>query len=111
MRSIPKELDEAARVDGMSYFQIYWRIILPLSGPVLTVCAVFTFIWNWNNLLGPLLYLNRNSQFTVAIRLASLDQGTITKTNMLMAGNLVSIIPPAIVFLILHKRLIRRHPH
>ena len=42
MRSIPKELDEAARVDGMNYFQIYWRIILPLSVPVLTVCAVFT---------------------------------------------------------------------
>jgi multiple sugar transport system permease protein len=106
MRSIPRELDEAARVDGLSYFQIYWRILLPLSVPVLTVCAVFTFIWNWNNLLGPLLYLNSNSQFTVAIGLASLYQGTITKTNMLMAGNLLSMIPPAIVFLVIQKRLI-----
>jgi multiple sugar transport system permease protein len=106
MRSIPKELDEAARVDGLSYFQIYWRILLPLSVPVLTVCAVFTFIWNWNNLLGPLLYLNSNSQFTVAIGLANLYQGTITKTNMLMAGNLLSMIPPAIVFLVIQKRLI-----
>jgi multiple sugar transport system permease protein len=106
MRSIPKELDEAARVDGLSYFQIYWRILLPLCVPVLTVCAVFTFIWNWNNLLGPLLYLNNNSQYTVAIGLASLYQGTITKTNMLMAGNLLSMIPPAIIFLVIQKRLI-----
>ena len=106
MRSIPKELDEAARVDGLSYFQIYWRILLPLCVPVLTVCAVFTFIWNWNNLLGPLLYLNNNSQYTVAIGLASLYQGTITKANILMAGNLLSMIPPAIVFLVIQKRLI-----
>jgi multiple sugar transport system permease protein len=107
MRSIPKELDEAARVDGMNYFQIYWRIILPLSVPVLTVCAVFTFIWNWNNLLGPLLYLNNNSQFTIAIGLANMFQNSAnSKTNLLMAANLLSMIPPAIVFLVIQKRLI-----
>jgi multiple sugar transport system permease protein len=107
MRSIPKELDEAARVDGMSYFQIYWRIILPLSVPVLTVCAVFTFIWNWNNLLGPLLYLNNNNQFTIAIGLANMFQNRANApTNLLMAGNLLSMIPPAIVFLAIQKRLI-----
>lgn len=107
MRSIPKELDEAARVDGLSYFQIYWRILLPLCVPVLTVCAVFTFIWNWNNLLGPLLYLNNNSQFTIAIGLANMFQNTANaKTNLLMAANLLSMIPPAIVFLVIQKRLI-----
>jgi multiple sugar transport system permease protein len=107
MRSIPKELDEAARVDGLSYFQIYWRILLPLCVPVLTVCAVFTFIWNWNNLLGPLLYLSNNSQFTIAIGLASMFQNTANaKINLLMAANLLSMIPPAIVFLVIQKRLI-----
>ena len=107
MRSIPKELDEAARVDGLSYFQIYWRIILPLSVPVLTVCAVFTFIWNWNNLLGPLLYLNDNNQFTIAIGLANMFQNSANaKINLLMAANLLSMVPPAIVFLAIQKRLI-----
>jgi multiple sugar transport system permease protein len=107
MRSIPKELDEAARVDGLSYFQIYWRILLPLCVPVLTVCAVFTFIWNWNNLLGPLLYLSNNSQFTIAIGLANMFQNTANaKINLLMAANLLSMIPPAIVFLVIQKRLI-----
>lgn len=107
MRSIPKELDEAARVDGLSYFQIYWRILLPLCVPVLTVCAVFTFIWNWNNLLGPLLYLNNNNQFTIAIGLANMFQNSANaKINLLMAANLLSMIPPAIVFLVIQKRLI-----
>jgi multiple sugar transport system permease protein len=107
MRSIPKELDEAARVDGLSHFQIYWRILLPLCVPVLTVCAVFTFIWNWNNLLGPLLYLSNNSQFTIAIGLANMFQNRANaQTNLLMAANLLSMIPPAIVFLVIQKRLI-----
>jgi len=107
MRSIPKELDEAARVDGLNYFQIYWRILLPLSVPALTVCAVFTFIWNWNNLLGPLLYLSNNNQFTIAIGLANLYQNTANaKNNLLMAADLLSMIPPVIVFFLIQKRLI-----
>ena len=53
MRTIPKDLDDAARVDGLNTWQIFWRIILPLSTPVLTVCAVFTFLGSWNNLPGP----------------------------------------------------------
>jgi multiple sugar transport system permease protein len=107
MRSIPKELDEAARVDGLSYFQIYWRILLPLSVPALTVCAVFTFIWNWNNLLSPLLYLSNNHQFTIAIGLANLYQNTANaKNNLLMAADLLSMIPPVVVFFLIQKRLI-----
>ena len=72
MRTIPKDLDDAARVDGLNTWQIFWRIILPLSTPVLTVCAVFTFLWSWNNLLGPLIYLDSDEKFTVAIGLANL---------------------------------------
>ena len=69
MRSIPRDLDEAARIDGASYFTIWWRIILPLSAPALTVVAVFTFLGVWND-LGPLIYLNDQNQFTVALGLA-----------------------------------------
>jgi multiple sugar transport system permease protein len=107
MQTIPRDLDDAARVDGLGYWQIFWRIFLPLSTPALTVCAVFVFIWNWNNLLGPLIYLNSNSQFTVAIGLANLAQRAgNAQWNILMAANFISIIPPVIVYFLLQKKLI-----
>jgi multiple sugar transport system permease protein len=107
MRTIPKDLDDAARVDGLSTWQIFWRIILPLSTPALTVCAVFVFIWTWSNLLGPLIYLNNTSQFTVAIGLANLAQRAgNAQWNILMAANLISIIPPIVVYFVLQRRLI-----
>ena len=70
MKTIPKELDEAARLDGAGHFRIFWSIILPLSKPALAVCAVFTFLGTWNDLLGPVIYLNRQEMFTAAIGLA-----------------------------------------
>lgn len=107
MKTIPRELDEAARVDGLSYWQIYWRIILPLSTPALTVCAVFAFLWNWNDLLGPLIYLNGNEQFTVAIGLANLSQRAgNAQWNILMAANFLSIIPPILIYFFLQRKLI-----
>lgn len=106
MRTIPRDLDDAARVDGLNTWQIYWRIILPLSKPVLTVCAVFTFLWNWNNLLGPLIYLDSEEKFTVAIGLANLVTTSGTQWNLTMAANLLSIIPPIVVYFFVQKRLI-----
>lgn len=106
MRTIPRDLDDAARVDGLNTWQIFWRIILPLSTPVLTVCAVFTFLWNWNNLLGPLIYLDSENKFTVAIGLANLVTRAGTPWNLLMAANLVSILPPVIVYFFVQKKLI-----
>lgn len=106
MRTIPKDLDDAARVDGLNTWQIFWRIVLPLSTPVLTVCAVFTFLWNWNNLLGPLLYLANEDQFTVSIGLAGLIHRSDTPWNLLMAANLLSIIPPIVVYFFVQKKLI-----
>ncbi len=88
MRTIPRDLDDAARVDGLNYWQIFWRIILPLSTPVLTVCAVFTFLASWNNLLGPLIYLDDDKKFTVAIGLANLVTRADTPWNLTMAANL-----------------------
>jgi len=106
MRTIPRELDDAARVDGLNTWQIFWRIILPLSTPVLTVCAVFTFLWNWNDLLGPLLYVTNEDQFTVALGLAGLIHRSDTPWNLLMAANLLSIVPPIVIYFIVQKRLI-----
>lgn len=106
MMTIPRDLDDAARVDGLNTWQIFWRIILPLSTPVLTVCAVFTFLWNWNNLLGPLLYLDSEEKFTVAIGLANLVHRSDTPWNLMMAANLLSIIPPTVIYFFAQKKLI-----
>lgn len=106
MRTIPRDLDDAARVDGLNYWQIFWRIILPLSTPVLTVCAVFQFLWSWNNLLGPLIYLDDQSEFTVALGLANLVTLTHTPWNLTMAANLVTILPTVIVYFFVQKKLI-----
>jgi multiple sugar transport system permease protein len=106
MRTIPKDLDDAARVDGLNTWQIFWRIILPLSTPVLTVCAVFTFLGSWNNLLGPLIYLDDQDKFTVALGLANLVSITNTPWNLTMAANLVTIIPTILVYFFVQKKLI-----
>lgn len=107
MQTIPRDLDDAARVDGMNYWQIFVWIILPLSLPALTVCAVFVFLGSWNDLLGPLIYLDTNSKFTVAIGLANLAQRAgNAQWNLLMAGNLISIIPMIVTYFLLQKQLI-----
>jgi multiple sugar transport system permease protein len=106
MRTIPRELDEAARIDGAGHLRIFWSVILPLCKPVLAVCAVFVFLATWNDLLGPLIYLDRNSQFTVAIGLANSVTRMDTEWNTVMASNLLMMVPPVILYFALQKRLI-----
>jgi multiple sugar transport system permease protein len=106
MRTIPRDLDDAARVDGLNNWQIFWRIILPLSTPALTVCAVFTFLGSWNNLLGPLIYLASDEKFTVSIGLANLVTRADTPWNLTMAANLITILPTVILYFFVQKRLI-----
>ena len=106
MRTIPRELDDAARVDGLNSWQIFWRIILPLSIPVLTVCAVFTFISSWNDLLGPIIYLDKQQTFTLSVALVNLVTRAGTPWNKLMAANLLSMIPCILVFFFAQKKLI-----
>ncbi|MBA3778053.1 MAG: carbohydrate ABC transporter permease [Chloroflexi bacterium] len=106
MRTIPKELDEAARIDGAGHWTIYWRIILPLTAPALTVVAVFTFLGTWNDFFGPLLYLDDPEEFTMALALATKRSRVGTEWNLLMAANLLSIIPPLVVYFLAQKKLI-----
>lgn len=106
MRTIPRELDEAARIDGASHWAIYRHIILPLSAPALTVVAVFTFLGVWNDFFGPLLYLNDPDSYTVAVALATKVSRIGTEWNQLMAANLIAIVPPLIIYFLAQKRLI-----
>jgi ABC-type glycerol-3-phosphate transport system permease component len=106
MRTLPIELDEAARIDGCGYFQIYWNIILPLIVPVLSVVVVFQFLGAWGDLLGPLIYLDNNSKFTVAIGLANFATRADPNNNLLMAANLIMMIPPLLIFFFAQEKLI-----
>ena len=106
MLTLPKELDDAARIDGCNWFQTYWRVILPLTKPVLTVVAVFVFLGEWNDLLGPLIYLDDGSKFTIAIGLANLATRANPSLNLVMAANLMIMIPPIIIYFFAQERLI-----
>ena len=106
MRSIPIELDEAARVDGAGYWTIYWRIVMPLCVPVLTVAAVFQFIGTWNDFFGPLIYLDDPEKFTLALALARLVQKVGTEWNEVMAANLIVILPVLLVYFFAQDKLI-----
>jgi multiple sugar transport system permease protein len=105
MRTIPRELDEAARIDGASFWTIYWRIILPLSSPALVVVAVFTFLGVWNDFFGPLLYLDDPNWFTVPLALAREVTTVGTEWNIVMAATLVAMLPPLIVYAFSQNRL------
>jgi ABC-type glycerol-3-phosphate transport system permease component len=106
MRTLPIELDEAARIDGCGFFQTYWNIILPLTVPVLSVVVVFQFLGSWGDLLGPLIYLDNNSKFTVAIGLANFATRADPNNNLLMAANLIMMIPPLLIFFFAQEKLI-----
>jgi multiple sugar transport system permease protein len=110
MRSFPKDLDDAARIDGCSRWGIYWSIILPLSKPVMVVMAIFTFQDVWNDFTGPLIYLNDPSKFTLAIALNYFRQSTFARgmstTNLVMAAALMSAIPMLLLYFFLQEQLI-----
>ncbi len=104
---IPRELDEAARIEGANHFQILTRIILPLSKPALTTVAIFAFVGNWNNLLGPLIYLRSTDQFTLALGLNLFNGQYVTNYNQLMAVSIITILPMLVTFFIAQKYFIR----
>jgi multiple sugar transport system permease protein len=83
---LPKELDEAARIDGANHLQIYWRVILPLAKPALIALAIFTILWSWNDLLWPLIVNDSVNKMTLSVGLASLQGEHSTNFAILMAG-------------------------
>ena len=106
MRSFPKDLDDASRIDGCNYFQTFWYIILPLAKPVIAVCVVFVFMGQWSNLLGPLIYLDKTSMFTVAIGMANYITRADPAFNLLMAANLIMMMPSMLLYFFAQKQLI-----
>ncbi|HEY3991513.1 MAG TPA: carbohydrate ABC transporter permease [Ktedonobacteraceae bacterium] len=107
-RSIPREIVEAARLDGASHLAIWWRIILPLSKPALAAVAIFSFIFHWNDLTGPLIYLNANEKFPLSLGLTQYTASVgVTEWNMLMAASLVAIIPCVVIFFLSQRYMVQ----
>lgn len=97
--TIPEELSEAARIDGSSEWRIFWRIVLPLSKPVLAVAALFHFLYAWNDFMGPFLYLTRKETFTLSLALQSYQsQVGGVQWHYLMAASTVTVLPVIVLF-------------
>jgi multiple sugar transport system permease protein len=108
IRGLPRELDDAATVDGCGPIAVFWRIILPLMRPALAVTAVFTFIWTWNDFLSPLLYITDRNLFTTPVALNAFQDSTgSTSWGPMFAMSLVSLIPLFVIFLLAQKHLVR----
>ncbi|HEX3347768.1 MAG TPA: carbohydrate ABC transporter permease [Acetobacteraceae bacterium] len=106
-RGIPRDLDEAAMIDGCGAWRIYWRVMLPLSLPVLATAAIFSFIFTWDDFFGPLIYLNDIASYTVQIGLRTfVDSGGQSDWGALFAMSVLAVIPVFIVFVFFQRLLI-----
>ena len=105
--TLPKDMAEAARIDGCNEFQIFWHIILPLSKPALLVVAIFQFMATWNDFLGPLIYLTEQKDFTLALGLQSFQsQQGGTAWHQLMAASTLVVLPVIVLFFFTQRTFI-----
>jgi multiple sugar transport system permease protein len=106
-RTLPVELEEAARIDGASRLGVLFKIVLPLSGPVLATLAVITFLDVWNDFLWPLLVISTPSKMTLQLGLTTFQGAHQTNTNILMAANVMSMLPVLLLFFFAQRYFVR----
>lgn len=106
MSSIPKDLIEAARMDGCGEFGIYWRIVLPLLKPALGTLGLITFIASWNNFIGPLIVMRSPEMYTLPLALRSLQSPVNTEWGALMTGSAIATLPLLVLFAMSSRQLI-----
>ena len=106
--TLPGELMDAAKIDGASYFRMYWQVLMPLVGPALSALGIFTFLASWNNFIGPLLFLRTWDNYTFPIAIVMLNDymGTGNRSQVL-AGVMISIFPVLVFFLFAQRFVIR----
>jgi multiple sugar transport system permease protein len=107
LMTLPHDLDEAARIDGASSWQIYWQVLMPLSRPALITVAIFSFIRSWNDFLEPLIYLHDEKLRTLALGLRGFQDLYKTDWTLLMAASTVVIMPVLILFFAMQRYFIR----
>ncbi len=105
--TIPKAYAEAGRIDGLSEFQIFWSLILPLCKPALGALAIFTFMGNWNSLIWPLIVASKDEYRTMPVGLVAFQGEFFTPFNQLFAMAVVAIIPTLLIFIFLRRELIK----
>lgn len=109
--TIPRDLDEAAKIDGASSVRIFWSILLPLAKPAIATVAIFSFIEHWNEFIGPLIFLNSTDKFTVSIGLrffmASPFESDEPREAILMAASLIVALPPLALFFLAQQYFVR----
>ncbi|WP_236967257.1 carbohydrate ABC transporter permease [Microbacterium aurantiacum] len=107
MRQMPRDMDEAARIDGAGHIRIFWAIIVPLIRPALITCAIFAFIWSWNDFLGPLLYLTSpdNYPLPIALRLWN-DQTSTSDYGATVTASFIALVPVLLFFIVFQRFLV-----
>jgi multiple sugar transport system permease protein len=106
-RTIPIELDEAAKMDGASWFQIYWRVVMPLTGPATTTVALFSFIGAWKDFMGPLIFINSLEKQTLELGLQTFQTLYGTHWELMMAGAVIVVLPLIVIFFLGQKVFIQ----
>ena len=105
--SVPDELLDAARIDGLNEFQVWWYVAMPLVTPALSALAIFTFLSNWTAFLWPLIVTNDRALFTLPVGLASFAGEVLTQWEMIMTGASIATLPALLVFIVLQKYIVR----
>ncbi|MFA5447731.1 MAG: carbohydrate ABC transporter permease [Sphaerochaeta sp.] len=106
MKTLPRDLDDAAKIDGVGTFGILYRILLPLCIPALTIIVTYTFLWTWNEFLQPLIYLSTYEKFTIQLGLEMFKGIWSVEWNLLMAATLATMLPVLVMYFFAQKRLI-----
>ena len=104
--TIPVELEEAAKMDGCSFFRVFWQILLPVVKPALATIAIFSFIAHWNNFMGPLIYVNDVDIMTISIGLRLFQETYTGEWSLMMAASTLATLPIIIVFFTFQKQFI-----
>jgi multiple sugar transport system permease protein len=106
-KTIPKELEESAYLDGCGPFGIFWRIIIPLSVPSIITVALLSFMWTWNDFLNPLIYLNDDSKYTLALGILQFKGALLIQWGPMMAASVFIILPLIIIFFVGQKYFVQ----
>ena len=105
-QGIPRELEEAAAIDGAGKWRIYWNIMLPLARPALATLGIFVFVGSWNDFLGPLVFLDSVTQWTLPVGVAQFQTSYFYEYGLTLAASAVTTLPVLIAFLFLHRHII-----
>ncbi|WP_341853816.1 carbohydrate ABC transporter permease [Brachybacterium sp. GPGPB12] len=103
---IPRELEEAARVDGAGLWRIYWGVIMPLSRPVIAAVAILTFVWTWNNLLPPLFVLSNPNLMTIPVGLATVQGDFGLRYADIQAGAILAALPLVVLYMFFQRQIV-----